>query len=163
MEAYDANKDGKLAADELKASPAIIDAMPRIDKNYDKAADQSEMEARFAEHEGLAQVISFDLRVTANRRPLECATVTFSPEPFMGEGKQSYVGVSNSDGDCLLKGEEVKMPGLPTGFYKVHIVQQASGVDATLGCEVAGDSPTANRMAFDVKAPAAGATNARGG
>jgi hypothetical protein len=54
------------------------------------------------------------------------------------------------------------VPGVPRGVYKVHIVHGGSGIDATLGCEVASDSPTANRMAFDVKA-ATGAKNARGG
>jgi hypothetical protein len=67
----------------------------------------------------------------------------------MGEGKQSYVGTSEESGSCYLVGQEVDLGSVPTGFYKVHIVHEGSGIDAMRGCEVADDSPSANRMAFD--------------
>ena len=109
----------------------------------------------------MSDVVGFDLHVSSGGRPLSGATVTYEPEPFMGEGKQSYSGTSNEEGACYLAAQEVRLPGVPTGFYKVHIVQQAEGVDATLGCEVADDVPNANRMAFDVKTGGGG--GARGG
>jgi hypothetical protein len=152
-EIYDANKDGKLDSEELKQCPALMDGMARIDSNKDKSIDRAELEARFAAHDGMSDIVGFDVVVAANRTPLVGAQVTYRPEPFMGEGKQSYVGTSGEGGLAYLTGEAVEMPlGVPTGFYKVRVVHSQSGVDATLGCEVADDSPSANRMTFDVKA-----------
>ena len=73
------------------------------------------------------------------------------PEPFMGEGKQSYLGTTSDNGVCGLKGQQANVPGVPMGFYQVRIVHVASGVDLTRGCEVATDLPTAHSMIFDTK------------
>jgi hypothetical protein len=158
MELHDANKDGKLSADELEASPALVDGMPRIDSNRDGAIAQGEIQARFEAHGNLSDIIAVQCQVTKGGAPLVGAEVTLTPEPFMGDGLQSYAGTSAEGGEVAIAGVDVPMPGVPTGYYKVHIVQQAEGVDAMLGCEVADDTPSANRLAFDVKA-----STARGG
>jgi hypothetical protein len=150
FEIYDADSDGKLADDELQKCLSIASALDRIDSNRDSAVDLAEMEARFAAHDELADLVGFDIRITSKQEPLVGATITYTPEPFMGEGKQNYVGTSTDGGNCYVVGQEVEFPGVPIGFYQVRIVHQASGVDVTRGCEVAGDAPTANRMEFDV-------------
>lgn len=151
LERYDSNKDGKLVAGELAASPGLVDGVGRIDANRDGGFDAAELEARFAAHDQMSDIIGFQVRITANQAPLSGATVTFIPEPFMGEGKQSYVGTTADSGMCYVSGDEVKLPGVPVGFYKVHIVHAASGADVTRGCEVGDDMPSPNRLAFDTE------------
>ena len=152
MALYDANKDGKIDAKELEASPALADGLPRIDSNRDKAIDAAELQARFEKHDGMSDVVGVDVAIKWKGWPVEEATVTFTPEPFMGEGKQSYVGASNASGGVPLKGQEVEMIGLPTGFYTVHIVKEKSQVDEKRGVEVADDTPSPNRLQFDLHA-----------
>jgi hypothetical protein len=64
----------------------------------------------------------------------------------MGDGLQSYSGVTSEQGRCEPIGGEVDLYGLPVGYYKVHIVHEGQGIDATRGCEVADDAPTGNRI-----------------
>jgi hypothetical protein len=159
MESVDADKDGKIVAQELASSPGLADGLPRIDANRDRVIDLSEMTARFAAHDKQSKLVALQVSVTAKRSPLDGAVVTFTPEPFMGEGKQAYIGTT-SGGSCSLQGQDVKLPGLPAGYYKVQIVHAASGTDVTRGVEVADDTPSPNRLTFDTqvapKQPAVG-------
>lgn len=151
LDLYDANRDGKISQDELAKSLSLVDGRSRIDSNNDHAIDRAELVARFQKHDQMSDAVSFSLQVLNKGAPMSGATVTYVPEPFMGEGKQSYVGTVADNGFCTLEGEQAHMPGgsVPTGFYKVHIVDQASGIDIERGIEVADDSPTANRVMFD--------------
>lgn len=155
MTLYDGDKDGKLAAAELAASPGILDGLSRIDSNKDGAVDLAEMTARFTVHDDLSDVIPTQTMVTANGTPLESAVVIFTPDPCMGEGKQTYRG-STVGGIAQPMGETTSMP-TPIGYYTVQVVHSESGVNLTRGCEVANDTPSPNRLAIDVsgKAPAA--------
>lgn len=74
----------------------------------------------------------------------------------MGEGKQTYEGTTAS-GIAAPIGKTTPMP-TPTGYYTLHIVHAATGVDLTQGHEVAEDRPSPNRLAVDVsgKMPPAG-------
>jgi hypothetical protein len=146
MELYDRNGDGKLAADELAECPALIAGLPRIDQNADRSITAEEIQSRFEAIDGQSDIKALDLSVTYQRRPLGGATVTFTPEPFMGEGLQSYSGVTTDQGRCELIGTEVDLYGLPVGYYKVDIVQAGHGINATRGVEVADDTPTGNRL-----------------
>lgn len=151
MELHDSNKDGKLDKLELAATSSLASSLRHIDANRDGAVSLAELQARFEGHDAMADLASFDVQITANRAPLAGAEVTFAAEPFMGEGKQAYVGATGDNGMCGLKGQTANVPGVPVGFYQVRIVHAASGVDVTRGCEVATDLPTANRMVFDTK------------
>jgi hypothetical protein len=151
MELYDGNKDGKITSDELAASPALVDGLSRIDTNRDGAIDLAEMTARFTAHDSMSHLVAFEVQVTSKRVPLDGAVITFTAEPFMGEGKQAYVGTTAAGLCQQLEGQERKVPGVPTGYYKVHIVHEASGTDATRGVEVADDTPSPNRLAFDTQ------------
>ena len=48
MKMYDANKDGKLDAGELKKCPGLADSLAEIDTNNDKCIDTAEIAARNA-------------------------------------------------------------------------------------------------------------------
>lgn len=146
MELYDRNKDGKLGADELGACPALLVGLPRIDRNNDRTISAEEIQARFAALEQQSDVKTIDLLVTSKKQPLGGATVTFTPEPFMGDGLQSYSGTTTERGRCELIGSQVDLYGLPVGYFKVHVVQEGQGLDVTKGCEVADDSPEGNRI-----------------
>jgi len=149
MVLYDANKDGKVDDKELEASPALVDGLPRIDKNRDHAIDAAEMQARFEAHDKMSDVVGFDVSVTAKGRLVIGADVTFIPEPFMGEGKQSYVGRTNKGGAAHVHGQNVELVGVPTGYYTVRLVHEGSKLDVKRGCEVADDTPSPNGLQFD--------------
>jgi hypothetical protein len=153
MELHDSNKDGKLAKQELSGAPSLTGSVRHVDANGDGTVSLAELQSRFEAHDKMPDLASFDVQVTANRVPLAGAEVTFTAEPFMGEGKQPYAGTTAENGICGLRGQVANVPGVPVGFYQVRIVHAASGVDVTRGCEVATDLPTANLMAFDTKLP----------
>src|SRR5215213_6376411 len=119
MELHDSNKDGKLDKQELSAVPSLAGSVRHIDANRDGAIDLAEMQARFEAHDKMPDLASFVVEVSTNRVRLAGAEVTYTPESFMGEGKQSYVGTTSENGVCGLKGEEANVPGVPMGFYQV--------------------------------------------
>ena len=156
MELYDGDKDGKLVAAELAASPGLTEGLSRIDANKDGAVDLAEMTARFTALDDLSDVVAMQVMVTSNGTPLDGAVVTLTPDPCMGEGKQAYEGTT-VNGLTAPAGLATPMP-TPTGYYTLHVVHAATGVDLTRGHEVAEDGPSPNRLAIDVsgKAPPAG-------
>jgi len=156
---YDSNSDGKVSSEELIASPGLLDGISRIDVNKDGTIDLEEMTARFAKHDGQSNIIAMQLNVAANGAPLDGATVTFTPDPATGEGKQSYSGTSAA-GVVALKGSEITMPGLPAGYYTVQISQTSQSIDFKRGVEIGDDVPSPNRLVIDVsgKKPSAART-----
>lgn len=156
MELYDRDRDGKLMAAELAASPGLTEGLSRIDANKDGAVDLTEMTARFTAQDELSDVVAMQVTVTSNGTPLDGAVVTMTPDPCMGEGKQAYEGTT-VNGSVTPMGAVSPMP-TPVGYYTLHIVHAATGVDLKRGHEVADDAPSPNRLAVDVsgKAPTAG-------
>ncbi len=136
----DSNSDGALDSEELQACLGLRSAANRIDTNGDKQIDRDEVLARFEKLGSMSDIIGLDVTVVRGGRPLANAKVTLTPAPFLGEGLQSYQGDSNTGGGVRLVGETVKLPGLPTGFYTAHIVQEQAQVDAKVGCEIADDA-----------------------
>jgi hypothetical protein len=148
LELYDGNKDGKLAADELRECPALLVGIARVDRNNDRTITSDEIQARFEVLKTQSDIKTIDLSITSKRRPLGGATVTFTPEPFMGDNLQSYSGTTTEQGRCELIGSQVDLYGLPVGYFKVHVVHEAQGIESIQGCEVADDSPAGNRIAI---------------
>lgn len=146
MKLYDRDGDGKLVSDELRECPSFVLGLPRIDRNADKAITADEIQSRFVDLDSQSDIKVIDLSVTFKRKPLGGANVTFTPEPFMGEGLQSYSGMTSEQGRCELVGSEVDLYGLPVGYYKVGIVHGGHGINATRGVEVADDAPAGNRL-----------------
>jgi hypothetical protein len=139
IKAYDTNSDGQLSLAELKAAPALLAAAERIDVNHDGQITREELLARCEAHAKGSDLIALSVTVLSQKKPLADAHVTLTPEPYSGAGLQSYEGVSTASGSCQLQGQSVKMPGLPPGYYDVHIVAPAQGIDQVVGCEVADD------------------------
>jgi hypothetical protein len=136
---YDRNGDHKLSAQELRASAALSLSAARIDKNRDGSLSEDEVRDRLKTHESLAGKLLFQVSVTLKGKPLAGAVVTFTPEPFMGDGTQSYVGTTGSNGFCSLSGREFKVLGVPNGFYQIRIIQTDHGIDDIRGAEIAND------------------------
>jgi hypothetical protein len=145
MQAYDANGDGKLSKDELAKSPALTAGLALIDSNRDGVVTRDELQARLQADEDGPKLIGLAVSVTAKQRPLPGATVTLTPEPFMGSGLQSYSGTTTGGGSCQLKGAEADLPGLPTGYYQAKVVDSRLNIDQVLGCEIAADA-SGNRL-----------------
>jgi hypothetical protein len=148
MALYDGDHDGKLTATELAAAPGLVDGLPRIDSSHDGVVDLTEMTARFTAQDELSDIVAVQVLVTNKGTPLDGAVVTMTPDPCMGEGKQTYEGKA-TNGLAQPIGTTTPMP-TPTGYYTMRIVDSANGVDMTRGYEVAEDGPSANRLTVDV-------------
>jgi hypothetical protein len=136
---YDRNGDRKLSAQEVNASAALSVSAARMDKNRDGSLSEDEIRDRFTAHESNAGKFLFQVSVSLKGKPLARAAVTFTPEPFMGEGLQSYVGTTSENGICSLAGRDFKTLGSPNGFYQIRIIQADRGIDVIRGAEIAND------------------------
>ena len=145
MEAYDANGDGKLAKDELKAVPSLAASGRRVDLNHDGEITTEEIQTRMEQIDPMSDFVGLDVRILSKGQPLEGAHVTFVPEPFMGDGYQTFSGTTVAGGGCPLVGDGRQLPGIPVGFYTAKIVHSAQGIDAARGIEIADDA-TGNRL-----------------
>jgi hypothetical protein len=139
LEQYDRNGDRSLSARELKASAALSLSAARIDKNRDGSLSEDEIRDRVTTQAALAGRFLFQVSVSSQGKPLPGAEVTFIPEPFMGEGSQSYGGTTGQNGICSLKGVDFKTLGIPNGFYQIHIVHADRQIDVVRGVEIAND------------------------
>jgi hypothetical protein len=140
IKAYDTDRDGELSLVELKAAPALLAAMDRIDTDHNGKVSRGELLARLESQAKGSDLIAMSVTVLSQKRPLAGAQMTLTPEPFQGTGLQSYEGVTTASGSCQLQGQHVKLPGLPPGYYDAHIVATAQGIDQVVGCEVADDA-----------------------
>jgi hypothetical protein len=145
IEIYDSNRDGKLSADELKNSPALAARVRRIDTSGDGILNKEEIQARMEALDAGADLIAMDIRLISNGRPLVGAEVTLTPEPFLGEGYQTFSGTSVEGGVCPLVGNGKRLPGIPAGFYQAKIVHTGQGINVVRGMEIADDT-TGNRL-----------------
>jgi hypothetical protein len=122
FELYDKNKDGKLDAEELKACPALAEALANIDKNKDKCIDVAELRERV---EGIAKsktgLVGVRLRIKYGGRPLGGATVNLVPEKFMGDAVKPANGVSDAGGSVTFQIAGTLLQGVSEGYYRVQI------------------------------------------
>jgi len=139
LEQFDRNGDHKLSTEELKASAALSASAARIDRNRDGWLSEDELRDRFRTHESLAGKFLFQVSVSVKGRPLAGAAVTFTPEPFMGEELQSFMGTTGANGLCSLVGCQFKSLGVPNGFYQIRVIQADYGIDVVRGTEIAND------------------------
>jgi hypothetical protein len=149
IEIYDSNGDGGLSAEEVKSSPALAASGRRVDRNGDAIVTAEELQARMEAIDAQSDLIGLDVRVTFRDRPLVGAVLTLTPEPFMGEGLQTYSGTTIEGGACPLKGDRQNLPGIPVGFYQAKIVHNGQGINDVRGCEIA-DDVTGNRLRFEL-------------
>lgn len=148
MELYDANSDGKVDAQEMKKSPALESALPRLDADKDRAVASEEIAARFRVYQGQSDLLPLAIQVERSNRPVADAEVVFQPAPFMGDNLLTFRGKSDAEGNVILSPVDVgPLPGLPLGMYDVRIT---GPVTLQRGCEVAEDTPTGGRLKFSL-------------
>lgn len=172
LEAYDTDRDGRIAAGELDASPALKSAATRFDADGDGGITAKEIADRVmawkAMKTGLA---SIRCQVTLDGKPLPDATVSFVPEPFLGDQVKPASGKTNQFGDAAPTVSESDKPdpklpgGVHFGLFTVAVSKPAGGRDtiserfnakSTLGLEVSYDEPGIrdNNLTFRLKSSA---------
>jgi hypothetical protein len=127
MATYDANKDNKLDAAELKKCPALADGLlNEMDTNGDKCLDEGEIAARIKSYadSGTRLRDVAPLRLLRGGRPVVGATVTLEPEKFMAGSIKPATGVSGESGDVEVKTEGQLYPGAQIGFFQVIVSQK---------------------------------------
>lgn len=156
MELYDANGDGMVAGDEFIKVPGLKAALPKMDTNSDQSISADEIAARIEQWKTMqVGVLSFGCFVTMDGKPLEGATVTFEPEPFLGDEVKASVATTDelgSGGMSIPKemraDPKTSPPGTHLGIYKVKVSKMVNGKETipatyneqtTLGVEVAPD------------------------
>lgn len=157
---YDTNGDGKISGDELKACPALKVALKRIDTNGDGALSADEIAARIQSWiDSRTIVTNGTVIVTLDTKPLEGATVTFEPEPFLGPAFKVCSGKTDQGGSAYVTSDDAKFPGIYLGFYRVRISKKAGGQEtiparfntqSELGYEAATDIGGIGTINFDL-------------
>ena len=126
---YDANKDGKLDAEELKQCPSLADALVLLDANNDHCIDDGElltaMETMVHQNTGLMDV---GVRVTRDGKPVVGATVKLIPEPFMLGAVEAASGVTNKDGVLRPQIEGLSKSGIRLGFYRAEVTSDGESI-----------------------------------
>jgi hypothetical protein len=145
MEIYDANRDGRLAADELKKSPSLAESFVRLDTNRDNALTTDEIQTRFEAADQWPDYVGLDVWITSKGRPLVGAELTLTPEQFMGENYPVLSGTSAAGGSGVGPTDDRGLPGVPAGFYTVRIVHTGQKIDVSRGFEIASDT-TGSRL-----------------
>lgn len=158
MAAYDANQDGKLADDELRAVPGILKWKKLYDLDGDGAVSEAEIVARIEkwQRDKLA-FCSVAARVELNGRPLRGVEVTLVPEPYLGAGLKPAKGVTNRRGNAALsvapedvpeaiKARGISATGVYPGTYRIELkhastkLPNVTRAGMPLGEEVARDT-----------------------
>jgi hypothetical protein len=147
MNAVDANADGKLVADELASHPGLAAGAERIDQDDDQVLTNDELLKRLEAFASGPAMIPMTVTVTQKGRPVAGASVSLKPEKFLGSGAQAFKGTTDGSGSCEPDGEVSPLPGVPVGYYEVHINQQKAGIDQVFGCEIANDA-SGDRLEF---------------
>ena len=155
VETYDKNSDGVISGGELEQAPALKAALKRLDTNSDKGVSADEITARIEKWQEMRTgLMGFGFTVTLDGRPLEGATVTFEPEPFLGDEIKLAMATTDmfgTGGPSIpkeLRANPSTPPGIQIGLYRVKISKVVGGKeliprkyneDTTLGQEAAPD------------------------
>jgi len=161
MQQYDTDNDGKVSGEELEKAPSLKAGLDRLDSDGDGAVSASEVAARVrAWQDSKVGRMSVVVTVLANGQPLEGATVTLDPEPFLGSNIQPATGTTDAGGLVMptieTSGDEP--PGVAPGFYLVRITKEgmdippAYNTETVLGLELAQDAAELEEgIVFDLR------------
>ena len=164
MDAYDADGNGSLSAQELVKCPALARSIARFDANKDGSLTADEIAARIRTwQEQRVGLMRFCCRVFRNRAPLAGAAVRFVPEPFLGGELKPASGTTDATGMVFLSVAAADLPadqkgltGVQPGLYKVEITHPRIklppkfNIETTLGQEVSLDVEGLANVVFDV-------------
>ena len=135
---YDKDGDGAISGKELDNCPGIKDALEHFDINHDGKITAAAIAVRIREwQESNVGTAATKVRVLLDGQPLEGATVTLEPEPFLGSNVAAASGQTAKNGATILtiaadsgnpQGE--RKPGVHYGLYKVRISKQVGGKES---------------------------------
>lgn len=162
LEQYDGDGDGTIAGTELDEVPGIKAALETIDTDGNGQVTEEEIASRIRSwQETGAGLMSLRCEVIYNGQPLSEATVTFEPEPFLGEEMKTAVDETNLFGKASPSIPKENRPspeapsGLQLGLYRVKVSKTVDGeetipakynTETTLGQQVALDEPDVLRQ-----------------
>jgi hypothetical protein len=138
---YDSNKDGALDAKELEQCPGLQEAFKRgLDKNKDGRVTADEITDRLFIFQQEGMIGSVFVQASLDGKPLGDATITLTPEKFMGPSFQPVTKNTEPTGTTML-------PVVYYGYYRVEVSKKGAGgketiparynTQTTLGREVA--------------------------
>ncbi len=147
---YDKNQDGALDAEELQGCPGILAVLKVYDTNTDQKVSGEEIAAQVGSWSAKGPaMMSLECRVTLNGRPLEGATIDYTPEPYLADSLKPASGVTSGTGVASISLSADEMPkalkrlkAMYAGTYKVKITHPSAkippqyGAESTLGREV---------------------------
>ncbi len=154
---YDSNSDGQLSEEELIKAPGIKAALATTDSDSDRALTHGELKNRIAKIVGdEVGMMSLQVRITYDGKPLPDATVRFVPESCLGAAFKTGVATTDAQGMAVMRGEgEGALPGMQCGWFRAEISKKDAGGTETiparynqqsiLGAEVAEDVPNLER------------------
>jgi len=125
----DKNKDGTIDGAEMNACP------PLKKLKGGKGVTKDDLKARFESYTagGRDSVVPVGVRVLNDKKEgYPGATVTLTPEPFMGGGFKPATGVTKDDGFAELRVEGATGYGVPSGFYKLTVSKKDAAGAETL-------------------------------
>jgi hypothetical protein len=162
MDMYDKDGDGAIAGSELDGAPALKASMDTLDANKDGAVQEEEIVQRIETWQATKiGIMPVGSGVTLDGRPLVGATVTFDPEPFLGDDIKTAVGETGPSGSATVSIPKDQRPtsdtpaGIQIGFYRVRVSKVVDGketipakynTETTLGQQVAPDDPAILRQ-----------------
>jgi hypothetical protein len=135
---YDTDGDGAISGKELDNCPGIKDALEFYDVNHDGKITGAAIAARIREwQESKVGTAATKVRVLLDGAPLEGATVTFEPEPFLGPNVAAASGETAKNGATIMMiaGDSVnpqsqRKSGVHYGLYKVRISKPLGGKES---------------------------------
>ena len=129
MTLYDANQDGKIDADEMKAPGCpLAAAIKTIDANRDGAVTRDEIKDRIRKWQAsTSRLMMITPRFYFDQKPLVGATVTFEAAEFLGIPDVSYTAVTDADGAAKFSGTDRQYPGIYLGLYRVRVSKKDHG------------------------------------
>jgi hypothetical protein len=163
MAKYDTDSNAILSKQEVAASPTISFSLQRMDTSGEGEVTAEELAAFAQKHwlEMKAGIIPLQCEIYFKGRPLNGATVTLEPEPFMQGSVHPASGLTRgSTARINLSDEDRPTPnanGVQNGLYLVRISKVVNGKETipveyneatTLGVEVAA---RASYMPFAVR------------
>ncbi|WP_146588556.1 hypothetical protein [Posidoniimonas polymericola] len=153
MEMYDADADGALSTEEIAACPGLEAAAALYDSDGDGVITAAEIKTRLGKwRDAKIAIVSLSCKVTLDGRPLSDATVTLTPEGYLGDQINTASGVTGRRGSAVVSIPAEVMPagsegfrGVNYGTYRVAIEHPSVSIPeryqrtSVLGLEVAPD------------------------
>ena len=136
MEMYDANKDGKLDAEELKKVPSLIPIAKESKDGVLTAETITELLKKWTE--GRVGRVTWAIKFLHNGKPLTDATVQLVPEKFLGVDIKIEPAKTDTTGCAgfTVPVKSVEDPkGIPLGLYRIEVTKDGETIPAKYNTE----------------------------